>query len=128
MATWVYADWTKLNDVDFHVTCEQLGEAIRLPLKIGFRTRLRSKTMEAQAGLPSAQSLSPSSGNAQPAPPSTSTEVTVHPASAGAAAKQPRLPSPVNTVSSTAALEGSTGETLRQQLRRELSGTSVCGG
>ena len=126
MATWVYADWTKLNDVDFHVTCEQLGEAIRLPLKIDFRTRLRSKTMEAQAGLPSAQSLSPSSGNAQPAPPSTSTEVTVHPASA--AAKQPRLPSPVNTVSSTAALEGSTGETLRQQLRRELSGTSVCGG
>ena len=40
----MYADWVELSDPAFHVACEQLGEAIRLPLKIGFRNRLRKKT------------------------------------------------------------------------------------
>ena len=55
----MYADWVELSDAAFHVACEQLGEAIRLPLKIGFRNRLRRMTMETQLGMPPAQSPPP---------------------------------------------------------------------
>jgi len=54
----MYADWVRLSDADFHVACEQLGEAIRLPLKIGFRHRLRNKTAGTQY-MPPAQSPPP---------------------------------------------------------------------
>ena len=44
------------------------------------------------------------------------------------AAKRSLLTSPTSSVSTTAALAGSTGETLRQQLRGALSGMRACGG
>ena len=51
------ADWTQLGDADFSVACGDLGDAIGLPLKIGFRNRLRSKTTVTQATLAPVQPL-----------------------------------------------------------------------
>ena len=39
----------QLSDAMFQDACEQLGEAIRCPLKIGFRNRLRKKTQPTPA-------------------------------------------------------------------------------
>ena len=45
----LYADWVQLSDAMFQDACEQLGQAIRCPLKIGFRNRLRKKTQPTPA-------------------------------------------------------------------------------
>ena len=45
----LYADWVQMSDAMFLHACEELGESIRCPLKIGFRNRLRSKTQAAMA-------------------------------------------------------------------------------
>ena len=45
----LYADWMQLSDAMFQDACEQLGQAIRCPLKIGFRNRLRKKTQPTPA-------------------------------------------------------------------------------
>lgn len=44
MTTRLHTDWAHLTDDEFAASCDDLGEAISYPLKIGFRNRLRGKT------------------------------------------------------------------------------------
>jgi hypothetical protein len=48
----LHTDWFDLTDDAFKASCDDLGQAISFPLKIGFRNRLRGKTQPQPAPLP----------------------------------------------------------------------------